>query len=302
MRQLTTQRCVVWMPARKLRGMTSKKDQLRAALRAMGRVVIAYSGGVDSAFLLRVARDELGDNCSAMIGVSPSLLPEELDEARVLAHQIGAPMREVETLELEDPDYAANPNNRCYFCKSTLWQTLVPLVEAEKLGTLCDGTNTDDAREWRPGSQAGTENEIRSPLRDAGLSKADIRELSRELGLPTWDKPAMPCLSSRIPYGQSVTSEALHRIGRAEVFLRSKGLREVRVRHFLENDLPQARLEVAPAEIPLIFDFYEEAAAKLRELGFASVLLDLEGYRRGRLNEGTTPSSSPNWAPVQLML
>ncbi len=269
----------------------------------MGRVVVAYSGGVDSAFLLRVAHDELGEACTAMIGVSPSLLPEELEEAHMLALSIGASLREAPTLELDDPDYAANPNNRCYFCKTTLWQTLVPLVEAESLGALCDGTNLDDAREWRPGARAGSENAIRSPLREVGLSKAEIRELSRELGLPTWDKPAMPCLSSRIPYGQRVTAEALHRIGRAEVYLRSKGLREVRVRHFLENEKAQARLEIAPAELPLIFGFYEEAAATLRGLGFASILLDLEGYRRGRLNEGTTPTQSANaWAPIQLVI
>ena len=281
--------------------MNPKLDELKRALRSMGRVVVAYSGGVDSAFLLRVAHEELGDGCTAMIGVSPSLLPEELDEARELATQIGVSLREIHTHELDNPDYAANPNNRCYFCKSTLWQTLVPLVEAENLGVLCDGTNTDDAREWRPGARAGEENAVLSPLRDAGLSKADIRALSRDLSLPTWDKPAMPCLSSRIPYGQSVTSEALHRIGRAEVWLRAQGLREVRVRHFLENDLPQARLEIAPAELPHIFGFYEEATAHLRGLGFASVLLDLEGYRRGRLNENTTPTT-PNWAPITLSL
>ncbi len=285
--------------------MNPKFQELKAILRAMNRVVIAYSGGVDSAFLLRVAQDELGANCTAMIGVSPSLLPEEQLEARELAKSIGAHLREVETLELDNPDYAANPNNRCYFCKSTLWQTLVPLVESESLGVICDGTNTDDAREWRPGARAGSENAVRSPLREAGLSKSEIRELSRELDLPTWDKPAMPCLSSRIPYGQSVTREALHRIGRAEVWLRLQGLREVRVRHFEESGMPQARLEIAPDELPLIFGFYAEAAAKLRELGFASVLLDLEGYRRGRLNEGTTPveaQAKREWVPVQLVL
>ena len=287
----------------KLRAMSLKMEALKRELRAMGRVVVAYSGGVDSAFLLRVAHDELGENCMAIIGISPSLLPEEREEARELAHGLGVALREVETLELDNPDYAANPNNRCYFCKSTLWQTLVPLVEAEGLGALCDGTNLDDAREWRPGARAGSENAIRSPLREAGLSKAEIRELSCELGLPTWDKPAMPCLSSRIPYGQRVTAEALHRIGRAEVYLRAKGLREVRVRHFVENDVPQARLEIAPAELPVIFGFYEEAATTLRGLGFGSVLLDLEGYRRGRLNEGTTPpETATSWAPIQLVI
>ena len=262
----------------------SKLSILRAQLRAFDRVIIAYSGGVDSAFLLQVAQQELGERAVAMIGVSPSLLPEELDDARQLAARIGALLREVETFEIEDENYAANPTNRCYFCKSELWSVLEKLAREENFDAICDGTNTDDAREWRPGAQAGAEHLVRSPLREAGLSKDEIRQLSRELGLPTWDKPAMPCLSSRIPYGQPVTREALHRVGRAEVWLRNQGLREVRVRHFTENEKPQARLEIAPDELPRLFGFYEQAARELRSLGFESVLLDLEGYRRGKMN------------------
>ena len=257
---------------------------LRAKLREFDRVIIAYSGGVDSAFLLRVAHEELGERAQAMIGVSPSLLPEEFEAAKSLAALVGAPLREVETHEIEDANYAANPTNRCYFCKSELWSVLEKIALAEGFDAICDGTNTDDAREWRPGSQAGREHLVRSPLREAGLSKDEIRELSRELGLPTWDKPAMPCLSSRIPYGQPVTREALYRVGRAEVWLRERGLREVRVRHFMENDKPQARLEIAPDELPRLFEFYQAATSRLRELGFESVLLDLEGYRRGKMN------------------
>ena len=273
--------------------MQLKIELLRADLRAMNRVLIAYSGGVDSAFLLRVAREEIGDRAQAVIGVSPSLLPEELLDARELAQQIGAPLREVETSEIDDENYAANPTNRCYFCKSELWSVLSKLAVDESFDAICDGTNTDDALEWRPGTRAGSENQIRSPLRDAGLSKQEIRELSRELGLPTWDKPAMPCLSSRIPYGQPVTREALHRVGRAEVWLRQRGLREVRVRHFTENGNPQARLEIAPDELPKLFPFYAEAANYLRELGFENVLLDLEGYRRGKMNVAVKVGPQP---------
>ena len=203
-----------------------KEARLRAILRSFSRAIIAYSGGVDSAYLLHVAREELGDNAQATIGISPSLMPEELDEARQLAAQMNVPLREVETHEMEDENYASNPTNRCYFCKSELFDTLQVLARDTDFDAVCDGTNADDLKEWRPGAQAGREREIRSPLYEANLNKAEIRILSRRAGLPTWDKPAMPCLSSRIPYGTPVTREALAMIGRGEAWLRERGLRE----------------------------------------------------------------------------
>ena len=261
-----------------------KETRLRAILRSFSRVIIAYSGGVDSAYLLHVAREELGENAQATIGISPSLMPEELDEARQLAVQMNVPLREVETHEMDDENYASNPTNRCYFCKSELFDTLQVLALDTAFDAVCDGTNADDLKEWRPGAQAGREREIRSPLYEANLNKAEIRILSRRAGLPTWDKPAMPCLSSRIPYGTPVTREALQMIGRGEAWLRERGLREVRVRHYVEHERPQARLEIAPHEIAHFLEFYDEATAHLKNLGYAQVLLNLEGYRRGNLN------------------
>lgn len=263
----------------------SKNQRLRAVLRGFSRVVIAYSGGVDSAFLLKVAHQELGEQALGIIGVSPSLMPEEHDAAVELASQIGAGLRVVETHEMDDERYASNPNNRCYFCKSHLFETLTRIAQNEKFDAVCDGTNLDDMNEWRPGAQAGTEKQIRSPLREVGLTKNEIRTLSRVLDLPTWDKPAMPCLSSRIPYGTPVTIEALRMIGRGEAWLRSQGLREVRVRHFDENGKLTARVEVAPEEMTLLFTFHEELVQVLKDAGYNTVLLDLEGYRRGKMND-----------------
>ena len=269
----------------------AKNQQLRAILRGFSRVIIAYSGGVDSAFLLKVAHQELGNRATGIIGVSPSLMPEEHDAAVELATQIGADLRVVETHEMDDENYASNPNNRCYFCKSHLFETLTRIAKSENFDAVCDGTNVDDMNEWRPGAQAGTEQQIRSPLREVNLSKDEIRTLSRVLELPTWDKPAMPCLSSRIPYGTPVTVEALRMIGRGEAFLRSHGLREVRVRHFDENGKLTARVEVVLEEMPQLFALREELVRVLKEFGYSVVLLDLEGYRRGKMNDAI--SSQP---------
>jgi uncharacterized protein len=278
-----------------------KLELLKSHLRqfgANGRVLIAYSGGVDSAFLLAVAQDVLGARAQAVIGTSPSLMPEELDEARAVAQQIGANLREVDTHEIDDENYNSNPNNRCYFCKTELYSVLNRLAEEENFAAICDGMNLDDLGEWRPGAQAATEQKIHSPLREVNLTKAEIREYSKLYNLPTWDKPAMPCLSSRIPYGTPVTREALQMIGKAEFFLRERGLRELRVRHYIENDRPVARLEIAPAELPQIFAFYAEATEFLKSLGYTKVLLDLEGYRRGKMNDVLPASTSQ---PIQFL-
>ncbi|HEX8549978.1 MAG TPA: ATP-dependent sacrificial sulfur transferase LarE [Abditibacteriaceae bacterium] len=266
-----------------------KEAKLRETLRSFRRILIAYSGGVDSAYLLSVARAELGDNAVAVIGVSPSLMAEELSEARDLAVQLGIPLREIETHEIDDANYAANPNNRCYFCKSHLFDALQIVAEREGFDAVCDGTNTDDMNEWRPGAQAGTERNIRSPLREADLNKAEIRELSRAANLPTWDKPAMPCLSSRIPYGTAVTREALQMVGKTEGWLRERGIREVRVRHIDANGTLTARIEAAPNEMAAVFALREELAPVAKAAGYDAVVLDLEGYRRGRLNDKIAP-------------
>ncbi len=273
-----------------------KERVLRESLRGMKHILVAYSGGVDSAFLIKVAREELGDQAQAVIGVSPSLMPEEHEEAVQLAERIGAPLRVVETHEMDDPNYASNPANRCYFCKSHLFDVLSGIARDEGFEAVCDGTNVDDLQEWRPGAQAGNERGVRSPLREAGLNKSEIRALSKGLGLPTWDKPAMPCLSSRIPYGTPVTAQALRMIGRGEAFLRSCGLREVRVRHYEDEGRFTARIEVAPPEMPHLFAQREAINAALREAGYSTILLDLEGYRRGKMNDKIAPQ------PVQLHL
>jgi uncharacterized protein len=260
-----------------------KRERLTAILRECQSVVIGYSGGVDSVFLARVAVEVLGaPNVLAVTGKSDSVASWMEDTAREVARDFGIPWLEVETREMDDPRYAANPSNRCYFCKSELWTRLSSVAAAHGMRTVLDGSNADDVGDHRPGAVAATENAVRSPLLEAGLTKAEIRAWSHELGLPTWDQPAAPCLASRLPYGIAVTPERLRQVEQAELALRAMGFRDFRVRH--HGDV--ARLEVHPAEIGRVPAHRAAVDAAVRQAGFRRVLVDLQGYRRGALNEG----------------
>jgi uncharacterized protein len=260
-----------------------KLDQLKALFSAMDRALIAYSGGIDSTLVAKVAYDVLGDRALAVTANSPSLMPADLEEAQVQAAAIGIAHEMVATHELENPSYAANPINRCYFCKSELHDTLKPLALGRGYPYVVDGVNADDLGDYRPGIQAAQERGARSPLAEIGVTKLEVREISRALGLPWWDKPAQPCLSSRFPYGEEITLEKLRRVGQAELYLRHLVLRQLRVR----SQADTARIEI-PAEN--IKDFVAatdlEALVKaLQGYGFTYVTLDLEGFRSGKLNQ-----------------
>lgn len=259
----------------------AKLGRLEEIIRPLGRAIIAFSGGVDSTLVLKVAYDVLGDDVLGVTAVSPSLARAELEEAIELARHIGAPHRLLETHEVEDPNYAANPANRCYFCKAEVHDALLELATQEGYAYILDGTNVDDMGDFRPGQKAAQERGVRAPLKEAGLTKRDVRVLARHLGLPNWNKPAAACLSSRIPYGKPVTVAALRQIETAEAVLRDLGFRHLRVRH--HEDL--ARIEVSPDDFDRLLAVREEAVRRLKEAGYTYVTLDLLGYRTGSLNE-----------------
>jgi len=264
-----------------------KFNRLRELLASYGSCLVAYSGGVDSVFLARVAHDVLGAKSLAAIADSPSLPRRELEEALDLGCKFHFPVRVVHTQEFENASYLANPDNRCFFCKQELFKQLEPLARAEGFAVLAYGENASDIGDHRPGAKAAAEFQVRAPLKEAGLTKTEIRELSALLGLPTADKPQMACLSSRIPYGEAVSPEKLRMIEQAENVLRDHGFHDVRVRHHELKQGALARIEVGANELGKMLegDLAAKVASALKLLGYGHVTLDLQGYRRGSMNE-----------------
>jgi uncharacterized protein len=263
--------------------LTEKLETLKALFTEMERALIAYSGGVDSTLVAKVAYDVLGDRALAVTAISPSLLPEELEAASQQAALIGIPHKIVQTHEMDNPNYTSNPVNRCYFCKSELHDTLKPLALELGYPYVVDGVNADDLHDYRPGIQAAKERGARSPLAEVNITKAEVRQISQQLGLPWWNKPAQPCLSSRFPYGEEITIAKLQRVGRAEIYLQNLGWQNLRVRS--EGDT--ARIELSPEQIKnfVLTTDLPSLVAKFQQLGFIYVTLDLEGYRSGKLNQ-----------------
>jgi uncharacterized protein len=296
-----------------------KLEKFRTLLKSYGSCLVAYSGGVDSVFLARVAHEVLGERALAAIADSPSLPRRELQEALEIAAKFAFPVRVLQTQEFANANYTANPANRCYFCKHELFEQLTPLARAENFAVIAYGENASDIGDFRPGAQAAAEFLVRAPLKEAGLTKTEIRELSAQLGLPTADKPQMACLSSRVPYGETVTPEKLNMIEQAEYVLRDLGFHDVRVRHHqfpISNfqspidsggaqaagklaignsklEMSLARIEVGPGELQnfLADGVADKIAGALKQIGYAYVTLDLQGYRRGSLNQALKPAA-----------
>ena len=265
----------------------SKHTQLKSILLDMGSVAIGFSGGIDSTLLIRVATEVLGDKALAVIGRSETYPTREFEEAVQLADSFGSRYRIVNTEETDNLKFRENPPDRCYFCKTELFGKLKSIADEEGILWTADGTITDDLGDFRPGMRAKTEQNVRSPLLEAGFSKADVRSLSREMGIPTWDKPSFACLSSRFPYGHGITKENLTKVDAAETYMRDLGFRFFRVRH---HDDKTARLEVGTQEFDRLFDsaLRDKIVNHFKSLGFAYVTLDLQGYRTGSMNEMLT--------------
>lgn len=263
--------------------MRDKLSRLKQIIKEMESAVVAFSGGVDSTFLLKVTHEVLGEKCLAIIGASETMPTSDYTNALQQVKEFGANYLVIRTEEMSKEDFVKNPQNRCFHCKNELFSKLLNIAQEKKINWVLDGSNADDLKDYRPGMQAAKALGVRSPLQEAGLTKEEIRQLSKERGLSTWDKPSSPCLSSRFPYGEEITFEKLQRVEKAETLLKELGFTNLRVRHHQD----MARLEIPKEDFPKLMEQNADLIVKtLKELGFTYVTLDLEGFRSGSLNTG----------------